>query len=109
MLNWTVKCSSPLCLYNIIAECTNKLSDSDLKDVQNYVWDARSKWFNIGCQLSIKIGDLEAIKKDNHDCGECFTQVLLTWLRKRNPAPTWQSLISALKVPAVGVQIHLRQ
>ena len=96
-------------LHATVAESTSKLNDNDLRTIQKYMWDARSKWFNIGIQLSVTIGDLEAIKKENRDCGECLTQVLLTWLRKGSPTPTWQSLITTMKAPAVGVRVTLEQ
>ena len=103
--------SSPLnpSHFSTVARSTSKLNDSDLRSIQKYMWDARSKWFNIGIQLSVTIGDLEAIKKENPDCGGCLTRVLLTWLRKGSPTPTWQSLITAMKVPAVGVGVTLEQ
>ena len=91
----------------ISANSSIKLNDAHLGDILNRLWDARSRWFHIGLQLSVTIGDLEAIKKDHQESGECLREMLLVWLRKTDPSPTWKALVDALNAPSVGVLVLL--
>ena len=70
------------------------------------MWDARSQWFHIGLQLSVGVGNLQAIKKDHQESGERLTEMLLVWLRT-DPSPTWKALVDALNAPSVGVLVQL--
>lgn len=82
-----------------------KLKIGDLRDVLNEVWAARSKWVDVGIQLSLVKTDLDAIKETHGDnVGNCFTEMLTLWLKQVDPPPTWSSLVSALNRPAVGYQ-----
>lgn len=69
------------------------------------LYDVRSKWNNFGLELEIKHSELEAIrKKHNDDPDECFKELLSIWLKKLDPKPTWESLVSALKSKTVGYE-----
>ena len=48
----------------------------------------------------MKMGDLEAIKKDCTDQGEGLTNMLHKWLQT-SPNPNWDSIITALSSRAV--------
>ena len=77
----------------------------DLKTVQSDLWDVRSKWYNLGIQLDMKIEDLEAIKeKNSNNPDQCFTDCITCWLRRSDPLPTWVALLKALKEHTVGFQ-----
>lgn len=79
------------------------LGISNLKDVSAVVWEARSKWYNIGVNLSISPDTLDTIQSDNHHVSEnCFMAVLKVWLRRVQPRPTWDELAEALRSPTVG-------
>ena len=81
------------------------MSTKDLMVIQTELWDARSRWRNIGIQLRMKIEDLEAIGEKNLNAPEsCFTDCITTWLRQTEPPPTWTALINALRSPPVGFQ-----
>lgn len=46
---------------------------------------------------------LKVIEKVNSDDVEvCFREMLLEWLRKTSPSPTWEDLITALKKDCIG-------
>ena len=67
------------------------------------LYDARTKWQNIGLGLNMKPTDLEAIgMKHKNDPGECFRELLSTWLKQANPM--WATLVEALKSPTVGFE-----
>ena len=68
------------------------------------MWEARSKWYNIGLELGLKAGTLEAIKQSNHcDVDNCFRATLMEWLKNSKLKPTLSSLADALKSPTVGL------
>ena len=54
----------------------------------------RAKWYNIGLQLSVSVGTLDAIRQQYRDPSECLRETLTTWLRSY---PLWTNIIDALK------------
>ena len=73
------------------------------------MWEARSKWYNIGLELGLTVGTLDAIKKSNHcDVDDCFRATLIEWMRNSKLKPTLSSLADALKSPTVGLP-HLAE
>ena len=78
------------------------LTTGDLKMVLNSVWDARTKWYNIGIQLDIDVSVLDAIKHDSDEVDSRLTAMLTNWLKRTTPSPNWEALADALKSPAVG-------
>ena len=83
--------------------CVVDLVPDNLKDVQDLVWDVRTKWDDLGLELGIKISDLEMIEKNcNKDVNSCFKKMLLMWLRMVDPFPSWEGLVSALGKSSVG-------
>ena len=80
------------------------LTTSDLKNVRKSVWDARTKWYDIGIELEIDVSVLDAIKHDNDDAGSRLTAMLTNWLKRTTPSPNWEALVNALKSPTVGCE-----
>ena len=82
---------------------TSSLNSGDLSKVRNVLWDARSKWYDIGVELEFKVGDLDAIKcAHRDDVGQCLTDMIARWLSRNDPKPYWTTLCDALLKPAVG-------
>ena len=81
-----------------------KLSIKDLSRVQEAVWDARAKWYNIGLKLGINPGTLDTIKGNNDNIDDRFRAMLSTWLKMVDPRPTWEALAEALRSPTVGCE-----
>ena len=52
------------------------LTLDDLASVQQSVWEGRSKWYNIGLELGLTPGDLDAIDHDHRSADKCFTATL---------------------------------
>lgn len=73
-----------------------------LRSVKNRIWEARSKWRDIGVELKLEITDLDAI--NGSDTGACFEKMLIIWLKQSKPRPTWSKMIKALKSRPVGFQ-----
>lgn len=72
-----------------------------LKDASNATYEARAKWKQIGIQLNLTSGDLEAISKENQKSGDRLTALLDLWLRNSEEG-TWAVLVEALCSPFVG-------
>ena len=79
------------------------LTSDDLKKILNSLWDARTKWYNMGIELDMKVSVLETIKQNHHnEVDSCFTAMLTDWLKQINPPPTWKALADALNSSTVG-------
>lgn len=77
------------------------LTADNIQEVRMKVWPARAKWYDIGIELGLPVGDLDAIeRKNNHNPDECITDMLILWLRQSTA--TWETLIAALRQKTVG-------
>ena len=77
----------------------------DLAHVQRAVWEGRAKWYNIGLELGLTAGTLDAIQQTNrHDTEDCFRTVLKEWLSNSELQPSWSSLARSLRAPPVGLE-----
>ena len=83
---------------------TGCLEINDLCFVQRAVWDARSKWYDVGVELLVSPDTLDAIKKNERGiCEACFREMLKEWLRRPKPCSTWAELAKALtRSPMIG-------
>ena len=78
------------------------LNVEHLAAVQSKLWEARAKWYNIGLQLGIHAGTLDAIKCSNNNVDDRFREMLREWLNRVNPPPTKLQLAKALESPCIG-------
>ena len=74
----------------------------DLVDVHEKLLDVSSNWYDVGLVLRLRPGDLENIERQNQDVRVCLRKMLLRWLKKVDPPPTWEGLACALESPTVG-------
>ena len=66
------------------------------------MWPARSKYYNIGIELGVPDGDLDAFEKSNsYRVDGCFMDVLKHLLR-RSEGLSQQKLADALASPSVS-------
>ena len=75
---------------------------ADLRDVQEEVFDARAKWYDIGVNLEVPVGTLNSIRAQYHDPQDCLREMLMVWLKTIDPQPTWKALVNALRSRVVG-------
>ena len=74
----------------------------DLAFVQRAVWEGRAKWYNIGLELGLTAGTLDAIRETyRYNVDQCFTETLKEWLNQSDH-PSWSDLARALRAPPVG-------
>ena len=84
------------------------LSPNDLRRVQDAIWEARAKWYNLGLGLNITPDTLDSIELANQQNPDrCFRAMLTKWLRKHQQ-PTWSALAEALRSPSVELT-HLAE
>ena len=85
-------------------EVDSILTEGDIASVQEAVWEARAKWYNLGLELGIPVGRLNAIGQNNRLITDaCFRDTLLIWLRSYKLHPSWNSLARALRAAPVGL------
>ena len=77
------------------------LTIDDLREVRALLYKVRRKWYDIGIELGLKVGELDNIKAASTDHGECLTEMLKVWLKSINPLPTWKAIRDALKAEPV--------
>ncbi len=70
-------------------------------DVLKELVDVCADWENIGLELRLSPGILDAIKGPYKVHEDCLRDMLKKWLNT-SPDPSWQSLIEALRSPIVG-------
>ena len=81
------------------------LTVSDLVTVQRAVWEGRSRWYNIGLELGLTAGTLDAIQLTNHyNTDHCLTATLKEWLNRSELLPSWSGLVRALRAPPIGLE-----
>ena len=67
------------------------------------IYDVRAKWKNIGIQLEMDLGTLNAIEKRHRsDPDDCLPEMLDYWLKQVSPRPSWNSLAEALESKPIG-------
>ena len=88
--------------HNISTPAATSLGVSDLSCVREELLDVSSKWFDIGLKLKLRVGFLERVRKQYPDPSEALREMLLHWLKKVNPPPTWEGLVCALESRTVG-------
>ena len=82
--------------------------EADLRDVCRELVSIKAKYYQLGVELGLLPGELDAIKKeDPQDVDQVFTKVILRWLRQhydvaRFGGPTWRRLVEAVDSPAGG-------
>ena len=79
-----------------------QLSVDDLPVVTEELNDTRAKWYDIGLQLHLSAGTLDAIKKDCNSTSDCLRETLTTWLKTCPSLSTWKNILDALRCSTVG-------
>lgn len=74
----------------------------NLKMLVRMLHEVRAKWYDIGIQLDISTGTLDAIKVQNSESGSCLREMLNYWLRNKSKKAIFDALIEALASEPVG-------
>ena len=87
---------------NISFSAVKQLGVDDLPVVVEKLNDTRVKWYEIGLQLGVSVGTLNAIKKDYNSTSDCLRETLMTWLKTSPSPPTWNDIVDVLRRSTVG-------
>ena len=74
----------------------------DLGEVRGALFEARAKWHDIGIELKLSVGTLNAIREDFPQAADCLKEMCINWLKCIDPRPSWAALVKALESPPVG-------
>ena len=76
----------------------------DLASVRRAVWEGRAKWYDIGLELGLTAGTLDAIQQTSQcNADICIRATLKEWLSRADLQPSWNSLAKSLRAPPVGL------
>ena len=83
------------------------ISCPDLTDLMNDVAaEIPSKWRSVGIQLKLQRRTLDTIQHENAGMPDSnihsFEQVFTEWKKQKTSPHTWETIINALRAPAVG-------
>ena len=81
---------------------TVNLGPDDLRCVRSAIYSVRSKWYDIGVELNISVERLNVIRRDYQNCADCLREMLVVWLSRTSPPPSWSGLVEALSIVPVG-------
>ena len=73
-----------------------QLTVDDLRVLMKELNDVCAKWYNIGVQLGVSVGTLDAIEKQYRDPSDCLRKTLTTWLKSSTPG--WTNVVDALNI-----------
>ena len=73
----------------------------DVKEVREFLFEVRKKWYDIGIELDVPIEQLDIIKCQESDQAVCLRELLKVRLRFIEPV-TWKVVGDALKASAVN-------
>ena len=73
------------------------LSIEDMGLVYRSLYPLRAKWNTLGTFLYIDHSALQVIKEDNESSDDKLTALVALWLRRIDPAATWQALHEAVQ------------
>ena len=73
-----------------------QLTVDDLRVLMKELNNVRAKWYNIGVQLGVSVGALDAIEKQYSDPTDCLRRTLTIWLK--SSTPMWSNIVDALSV-----------
>ena len=73
-----------------------EITNDDLGDVMEKLWDARTKWYYIGVRFGITAPELDVIEMESKsDVSEMFRKMIREWLKKGENC-TWRAVYDAL-------------
>ena len=80
-----------------------KLTERDAKDILAELLEAMNRACELGLVFKLPPHEVEAIRKNYPDPREVLLQVILAFLRRAEPRPTWRVIVDALRSPIVNL------
>ena len=75
---------------------------NDLREVRNFLFGVRLKWYNLGLEVKVAIENLDQIEGMKlKDPGDSLREMLKIRLKNVNNPLTWKMLADALRAEAI--------
>ena len=81
----------------LIFNTTGLLTPDNMRMVLDLTFPYRTKWRQIGIELGIDIGKIDAIEANRRMVEDCLTDLISHWLRNTKPKPTRGALTAVLQ------------
>ena len=83
------------------------LDEGDLSKIIEEIHTIKSRYYNLGRSLNLKIADLRKIRDEHPSDSDGLEDVLLLWLnqkydKKKHGPPTWRMLVEAVSKKSGG-------
>lgn len=88
------------CEFDFGKKGKNAVTLDDLRELVEFLHPVRSKWYTLGLQLSVPVGDLNSIRSQFSDTGQCLCEMLQFWLIHQKTG--WSDVLNALRSQSVG-------
>ena len=79
------------------------LTERDAMAIFEELQEAMNKAYQLGLVFELPPHELDAIKKNYPDPRDLLLQVILAFLRRAEPRPTWRVIVDALRSPVVNL------
>lgn len=78
------------------------LCKNDLKDVRDFLYEVRLKWYNLGLEMEVAVEDLDEIETKKMDPSDSLREMLKNRLKSVDNPLTWKMLANALRARAIN-------
>ena len=72
-----------------------------LKDIREFLYEVRLKWYDLGIELDCDITDLDVIKLMHQNPKDCLREMIKNRLKFVDNPLTWSAIAKALSAAAV--------
>lgn len=79
------------------------LTPDDAGQILNEILQAETASYILGLQLMLPLHTVDNIFADYDNTRKRFLQVIIAFLRRVEPRPTWRVIVNALRTPAVDL------
>ena len=79
------------------------LTEDDATDIMEELLSAQNKSYYLGMKLKLPISEIDAIHSQYHQPRDRFLHIILAFLKRAEPRPTWRVIVEALKSSILGL------
>ena len=79
------------------------MTEKDAAAVLEALLPAQTQSYLLGMELKLEIHEIEAIHEKYLDPRDRLLHIILAFLRRAEPRPTWRVIVDALRSPAINL------
>ena len=83
-------------LYILCLSASGTLKDGDITKVNEAIFDAKTKWYQIGMLLNVDVNTLDSIEDEEKDNSKKLLRMLKHWLQAGTNR-SWEAVDKALR------------